>query len=59
VGNVGQLTCDLLISTLGLQKVGYFQLECFVPLIGNNPFSTSKEDDKIISLNSEGMFDHE
>uniref|UniRef100_H2Y8M4 Proteasome assembly chaperone 2 n=1 Tax=Ciona savignyi TaxID=51511 RepID=H2Y8M4_CIOSA len=51
VGNVGQLACDLIISTLQLQKIGYFCPECFLPLVGSNPFSTAN--DQKLSLTSE------
>lgn len=38
IGNVGQLTTDLLISTLRPSKVGYLYTDCVVPVVGNNPF---------------------
>lgn len=41
VGNVGQLTTDLLISTLRLSKIGNIYSDCILPLVGCNPFSTS------------------
>ena len=54
VGNVGQLACDLLISSLKLQKIGYFDPELFLPIVGNNPFATSEKDKNILSLSCEG-----
>lgn len=53
VGNVGQLAADLIISTLQLQKVGYFYSDCLIPMIGNNPFATSAEDATDLSTNAE------
>lgn len=54
VGNVGQLAADLIISTLQLQKVGYFHSDCLIPMIGNNPFATSAENATDLSTNAEG-----
>lgn len=39
VGNVGQMTTDLLISTLGLSAVGYLYTDCVVPVVGSNPYA--------------------
>ncbi|XP_061674946.1 proteasome assembly chaperone 2 isoform X2 [Syngnathoides biaculeatus] len=44
VGNVGQLAVDLLISTLDLPRVGYLHTDCLIPMAGNNPYATGKED---------------
>jgi len=44
----------LLISTLNLEKVGYFCPEYFLPASGNNPYMTSDMDQDILSINSEG-----
>ncbi|XP_061521545.1 proteasome assembly chaperone 2 [Phycodurus eques] len=44
VGNVGQLAVDLLISTLNLPRVGYLHTDCLIPMAGNNPYATGKED---------------
>ncbi|XP_077447032.1 proteasome assembly chaperone 2 [Stigmatopora argus] len=44
VGNVGQLAVDLLISTLQLPRVGYLHSDCLIPMAGNNPYATGKED---------------
>ena len=54
VGNVGQLTCDLIINTLQMKKVGYFCPKCFLPVVGNNPFYSSNADKNCLSLNNEG-----
>uniref|UniRef100_A0A1A8H2V6 Proteasome assembly chaperone 2 n=1 Tax=Nothobranchius korthausae TaxID=1143690 RepID=A0A1A8H2V6_9TELE len=44
VGNVGQLAVDLIISTLNLSRVGYLHTDCLIPMAGNNPYSSCKED---------------
>ncbi|NXR09110.1 PSMG2 protein, partial [Semnornis frantzii] len=53
VGNVGQLAIDLVISTLDMTKVGYFYTDCLVPMVGNNPYATSEENSKELSINAE------
>ncbi|XP_037119331.1 proteasome assembly chaperone 2 [Syngnathus acus] len=44
VGNVGQLAVDLLISTLNLTRVGFLHTDCLIPMAGNNPYATGKDD---------------
>ncbi|CAG5885098.1 unnamed protein product [Menidia menidia] len=44
VGNVGQLAVDLIVSTLNMSRVGYFHTDCLIPMAGNNPYATCKED---------------
>ena len=39
VGNVGQLTIDLIVSTLHMDRVGYLSTDAVYPVIGNDPFS--------------------
>jgi proteasome assembly chaperone 2 len=39
VGNVGQLACDLLISTLAANRVGSLYDDSVVPVVGPDPFS--------------------
>mmetsp|Transcript_16729 Transcript_16729/g.52705 ORF Transcript_16729/g.52705 Transcript_16729/m.52705 type:complete len:224 (+) Transcript_16729:3523-4194(+) len=41
VANVGQLTVDLLVSTLALEPVGVIEDECVLPCVGNDPYTTS------------------
>ncbi|OXB76519.1 UNVERIFIED_CONTAM: hypothetical protein H355_004888, partial [Colinus virginianus] len=53
VGNVGQLAVDLVISTLGMPKVGYFYTDCLVPMVGNNPYATTQENSVELSINAE------
>ncbi|XP_077208930.1 proteasome assembly chaperone 2 isoform X2 [Paroedura picta] len=53
VGNVGQLAVDLVISTLGMTKVGYFYTDCLVPMIGNNPYATTEENTTELCINAE------
>ncbi|KAK5855032.1 hypothetical protein PBY51_005172 [Eleginops maclovinus] len=43
VGNVGQLSVDLIVSTLNMSRVGYIHTDCLIPMTGNNPYATSKE----------------
>ncbi|XP_076347941.1 proteasome assembly chaperone 2-like [Tachypleus tridentatus] len=38
VGNVGQLTVDLLLSTLEVELVGRLHSTAFLPLVGPDPF---------------------
>ncbi|XP_070840941.1 proteasome assembly chaperone 2 [Chaetodon trifascialis] len=44
VGNVGQLAVDLLVSTLNMSRVGFIHTDCLIPMAGNNPYTTCKED---------------
>ncbi|XP_061450953.1 proteasome assembly chaperone 2 isoform X2 [Rhineura floridana] len=53
VGNVGQLAVDLVISTLGMSKVGYFYTDCLVPMVGNNPYATTEENATELCINAE------
>ncbi|XP_069778566.1 proteasome assembly chaperone 2 [Narcine bancroftii] len=53
VGNVGQLTADLIISTLGLPRIGYIHSECLVPVVGNNPYATALENSAEICTSCE------
>ncbi|KAK7114390.1 proteasome assembly chaperone 2-like [Littorina saxatilis] len=39
VGNVGQLTADLIISTLWMDRIGFILHDAITPAIGNNPFA--------------------
>jgi proteasome assembly chaperone 2 len=39
VGNVGQLTADLIISTLCMEQVGFVLHPCLLPVVGNNPYA--------------------
>lgn len=54
VGNVGQLAVDLVVSTLGMSKAGYFYTDCLVPMIGNNPYATTEENAAELCMNAEG-----
>ncbi|XP_036421798.1 proteasome assembly chaperone 2 [Colossoma macropomum] len=49
VGNVGQLAVDLVISTLNMPKVGHFHTDCLIPMVGNDPYSSSEQ----VSTNAE------
>lgn len=55
MGNVGQLAADLLVSTLEMVRVGHFHTECLIPMVGNNPYSSSEEHSALLSTNAEGQ----
>lgn len=38
VGNVGQLACDLLISSLDMKKIASLYSPAFIPVLGHNPY---------------------
>lgn len=38
VGNVGQLACDVLISSLNAHRVGFLYDDSTVPVVGTDPF---------------------
>ena len=44
VGNVGQLSVDLLIATLGLRRAGRIFDTSFIPLVGADPYDETSED---------------
>lgn len=54
VGNVGQLAVDLLVSTLNMSRVGYIHTDCLIPMAGNNPYATCKEDAEELHTPAEG-----
>lgn len=38
VGNVGQLACDVIISTLRARRIGYLYHDSILPVVGPDPF---------------------
>lgn len=54
VGNVGQLAVDLIVSTLNMSRVGYLHTDCLIPMAGNNPYATCKEDAEELHSAAEG-----
>ncbi|KAL7302300.1 hypothetical protein TKK_0004963 [Trichogramma kaykai] len=44
VGNVGQLSVDLVIATLGLKRIGRLFDPAFIPLVGADPYDENSED---------------
>lgn len=44
VGNVGQLSVDLLISTLNMRRFGRFHNDCFIPIVGADPYDDNSDD---------------
>lgn len=43
VGNVAQLTVDLLIASLNLQKIGQILTSAFIPIVGLDPYTETTE----------------
>ena len=54
IGNVGQLTIDLLIYNLDLKRVGYLYDSSILPLVGNDPFSSSGMQEGSLVTSAEG-----
>lgn len=52
VGNVAQLTSDLLISTLKMERVGHLYDQCLLPLACQSAFDHNSG---ILSTGAEGM----
>jgi len=46
VGNVGQLACDVLISTLNARRVGFLFDDSTVPVVGSDPFYSPDDDQR-------------
>jgi len=44
VGNVGQLTCDVLLSSLNARRVGFLYDDSTVPVAGSEPFASIDTD---------------
>lgn len=55
VGNVGQLAVDLIVSTLNMSRVGFIHTDCLIPMAGNNPYTTCKEDAEELHTPAEGI----
>ncbi|CAK9298840.1 unnamed protein product [Gordionus sp. m RMFG-2023] len=53
VGNVGQLTIDLIIYSLKAVKIGYFYHDSLLALVGNDPYSEYNEHAGKLMLSSE------
>ena len=56
VGNVGQLSVDLIVSTLSMKRVGYMHTDCLVPMVGPNPYATSAEEAGDLHTAAEGIY---
>jgi len=41
LGNVGQLSVDLIVSTFSFEKIGLLDSEYVIPLIGNDTFTAN------------------
>ena len=55
IGNVGQLTIDLLIYNLDLKRVGYLYDSSILPLVGNDPFTSSGMREGGLVTSAEGV----
>lgn len=53
VGNVAQLTSDLLITTLKMKCVGYLYDQCLLPLVCQSAFDHNSG---VLSTSAEGVF---
>lgn len=51
---MGQLAVDLIVSTLNMKRMGYIHTDCLIPMAGNNPYATSKEDAEELHTPAEG-----
>ena len=52
VGNVAQLTVDLLVATLKMEHIGHLHDECFLPLVCHSVFDHTKG---ALSTSAEGI----
>lgn len=50
IGNVGQLTVDLIISSLQAQKIGFLDDPNVLPCVGNDPFATIDSGELTVAL---------
>ncbi|XP_032826998.2 proteasome assembly chaperone 2 isoform X1 [Petromyzon marinus] len=53
VGNVPQLTQDVLVVTLRARRAGFLRSSCYVPLVGNNPYSEDGADADRLHVSTE------
>lgn len=57
IGNVGQLSVDLMINSFEMKKVGFIQDDNVLPVIGKNAISNSKDDPYQLSVDLEVYYD--
>ncbi|KAJ7551012.1 hypothetical protein O6H91_07G129900 [Diphasiastrum complanatum] len=50
IGNVGQLAVDLLISSLGAERIGFLEDPNVLPCVGNDPFGPEPEGRLTVAL---------
>lgn len=55
VGNVAQLAVDLIVSTLNMSRVGFIHTDCLIPMAGNNPYTTCKDNAEELHTPAEGI----
>jgi len=60
VGNVGQLACDVLISSLNARRIGFLCDDSTVPVVGSEPFVPLDTDQQChhVTTAVEGMVCH-
>lgn len=54
IGNVGQLAADLLVSSMGTERVGYLDDPYVLPCVGNDAYGPVPQGDLALPL--EGAF---
>jgi hypothetical protein len=50
IGNVGQLTADLLVSSMGSEKVGYLDDPYVLPCVGNDAYGPFPQGDLALPI---------
>ena len=57
VGNIGQLAVDLIIASLGMEKIGYFYDRSLLPVVGNDPYARDDaQTDCQLVTSAEGIY---
>lgn len=60
IGNVGQLTMDLITSSLSpnCYHIGYLHDPCILPVVGNDALVESSSSSGKLNVSAEGLFIH-
>lgn len=56
IGNVGQLVADLLISSMGSERVGYLDDPNVLPCVGNDAYGPFPQGDLALPLEGPPLF---
>jgi len=56
IGNVGQLVADLLISSMGSERVGYLDDPNVLPCVGNDAYAPFPQGDLALPLEGPPLF---